>query len=240
MGIKHPWRLALVWGAVYSSAAVLTSPAAADEGAMYGRLSLDAVTASDFRNNNAAATARFSPKTGWAVAGVVGYRLAEQFRLELDIGHRRHGVEGTFARNARIACGSPAVPCIDGAVDSGRLAATSLMATVAWDLPAGSDIRPYVAAGVGPMRLSLRARTMGTFATGPSQSVELVGGADTVLAARVGAGIRTGVRSFTVTLGYHYLSSAAASFAGNALVAAVAVNLRLKSHSLGAGIQFPF
>lgn len=213
---------------------------AAEESALYGQLSVGAVTAADLRNDNAAATAVFSPKTGWGAEGTLGYRAMPALRLELNVGHRRHGMDGSFARNARIACGSPMIPCLSGDVDGGRLAASSALVSAKWDVPLGETLTPYIGAGAGLTRLSLRGTTTGTVTAGQSQSVLLIDDRDTVAAYRVGAGVSIQLRSVKVVLDYTYMLSAKTDLAGDVPAAAFTIHDRFRSHAISIGAQFPF
>ncbi len=180
MAFSFSWALLL--------AVVLALPLsahAAEESALYGQLSVGAVTAAEFRNDNAAATAVFSPKTGWGVEGTMGLRAMPALRLELDVGHRRHGMGGSFARNSRIACGSPMIPCLPGNVAGGRLAASSALVSANWDIPLGTTLTPYIGGGAGLTRLSLRGTTMGTLAAGQTQPVLLIDVVGLIARARV-------------------------------------------------------
>lgn len=214
---------------------------AADDPRFYGQLSLGAVTAAELRNDNAAATAVFSPKTGWAAEGALGYRVSSVLRVELSLGHRRQGMDGSFARNARIACGAPAIPCLASDVEGGRLTGYSGLVSAKVDIPLDAPVTPYVGGGGGLMRVALRATTTGTLAAGQTQNVVLIDDQDTVAAFRLGAGVSTQVRSATLSLEYAYLTTAKMDLESTSVpVAPFTIHDRIKGHTIGVRASIPF
>lgn len=227
---------------VLSLATVASAPAAADEAhAFYGKVALGSAWANDLVNTGAAAKARFSPQAGWTVAGAAGYRFAVPVRAEIDLGYRRHAMAGIFERNARIACGSPQIPCLSGEIEGGRLGALSAIAFAAYDISIDSGLTPYVGAGAGLVRLTLRGTSNGTITEGTARPIVLIDDADVVAAYRLGAGLRTTLDAITLTLEYAYtVTSSSALFSANVPAASFAIASRAETHALLLGAAFPF
>ena len=79
-----------------------------------------------------AAQNRVTFDTGWAVHGAVGYKWAQNFRSELEVGYRNASV-GT----------------VSGADWLGRQSAVGLMGNLLYDVGVGTVFQPYVGGGAG-------------------------------------------------------------------------------------------
>ncbi|MDE2164238.1 MAG: porin family protein [Alphaproteobacteria bacterium] len=104
---------------------------ASDQG-WYVSGALGASLLPDLNMTNAATKAHSSFDAGYAYGGALGYDAGNGWRYELDSVHQLSGLDR-----------------LNGALTSGHLQSTSLMANATYDLVPGAQITPYVGAGLG-------------------------------------------------------------------------------------------
>ena len=92
------------------------------------------------------ATVFMGYETGWLVSGAVGYRATDTIRFELEGAYRTNDLDSFLTVPAASGPAGPA--------RSGKLTATSLVASVLYDMNTGTAVRPYIGPGVGLAKVS--------------------------------------------------------------------------------------
>jgi len=157
-------------------ALALATPAVADgpggSRGWYAGLFAGAAWPDDYAQSFAGDT---SQNTGFAVGGVVGKRVWESIRAELEISYL----------DASVDCSGK---CVASSIDADAL---SILGNAWLDIPIGHDVVPYVGGGIGVAEFGLDA--------GPFE------GSDWAFAFQVGAGLRLAIGDrTTVDLGYRW------------------------------------
>jgi len=97
----------------------------------------------------------FETDDGWAAFSRLGYRFNENWRVELEGGHRAGGdLEAvTFSGGANALCASPSAGSCD--FPGGEITSTTLMVNVLFDFgSADSALRPFIGLGAGVNRVN--------------------------------------------------------------------------------------
>ncbi|MBA4803620.1 MAG: outer membrane beta-barrel protein, partial [Brevundimonas sp.] len=113
----------------------------------------------------------FETQDGWAAFARLGYRFNDNWRVELEGGHRAGGdIESvTLGSGAAYACNlTPSTgPC---EAPEGDITATTVMANVIYDFGDASwSLRPFIGLGAGVNRVN--TEFLGTFASARTISV---------------------------------------------------------------------
>jgi opacity protein-like surface antigen len=179
---------------------------ASDQG-WYVSGALGASLLPDLRMTSTTNPARSSFDAGYAYGGAVGYDAGNGWRYELDSIHQLSGLDR-----------------LNGALTSGHLQSTSLMANATYDLSSDWPITPYVGAGLG-------FENVGGSING------LSGGDIWKPAYQLEAGLRENLgRNYALFTEYRFTQSEAAKFSAPALMG----NQHFSDHLLLAGVSYHF
>ncbi len=189
-------------------------------------------------------------KAGFKLAGVVGYRLGGNLRVEGELFFARARVDKQTYGSVTV--GGQAIPGL-GKVDvpiSGSASQTGAMANVWLDIQTGSDWTPYIGGGVGLIRvdqgdLEYDANALANAflpQTLPPGFVPEISSTDTSIAYHfgVGVGYRLNDRT-TLQFGYRLQTANDLEFNGrNALGNAIDVKTDLRAHLFEIGVRMHF
>lgn len=170
-------------------------------------------------------------KTGYNYRAAVGVYRAPQVRVEGEIGYRRASLDKLSVNNdGGLGAAAGTAPLTGSVSASGHTTAISAMLNAYYDYDTGSAWRPYIDAGIGAARLSMKNVAAG--------GVPVVNAFDTVFAYQLGFGIGYEVtKSLTLALEYRYFTTLDPTFrdaAGNSF------NSEFTSHNLSFGIRYRF
>ena len=190
-----------------------------------------------------AANLDFDTEDSWAGFARLGYRFTENWRVELEGGHRAGGdLEGITdaGTGAAFICNvTPAAGACD--VPDGEITSTTLMANVIYDFGDASwSLRPFIGLGAGVNRVN--TEFVGTYAGNRTIGV----GADdssAKLAAQAIAGLAWAISDRAhLDLTYRYLMSNMEfdTFSSVAAVDLGTVGGRYTDHSLTLGLRYAF
>src|SRR5216683_1236159 len=179
----------------------------------------------------AAAPAARAAKAGYAYRAAVGVYRAPQVRVEGEVGYRRAGLDKLSLNNdGGLGAAAGAAPLSGSVAASGHVTAISAMLNAFYDYDTGSAWRPYIDAGIGAARLSMKNVA--------AAGVPVVNAFDSVFAYQLGLGIGYEVtKSLTLALDYRYFTTLDPTFrdaAGNSF------NSEFTSHNLSLGIRYRF
>lgn len=192
-------------------------------------------------------------KTGFKVAGTVGYEFGGGFRVEGELFFARAEVAKVTYRGANVAGNS--IPLMLEIPVSGTADQLGAFANAWYDFRTGTDWIPYVGGGLGFIRvdqsnLEYDANSLSeSIATALTQQpVELPPGTvpdisttDTVLAYHVGIG--TGYRlndNVILQAGYRFQTASDLEFEGRNAAGSVTVDSGLKIHLFEVGVRYRF
>jgi OOP family OmpA-OmpF porin len=227
-------RTALGIGTIIVAAVAAAAPAArAAEGDWYVSAYGGGTFLEDTHNRGNGTPLDFSSvaKTGYNYRASVGVYRAPQVRVEGEIGYRRAGFDKLSLRNdGGLGAAAGAAPLAGAVSASGHTTAISAMLNAYYDYDTGSAWRPYIDAGIGAARLSMKNAAAG--------GVPVVNSFDTVFAYQLGLGIGYDVtKSLTLALEYRYFTTLDPTFrdaAGNTF------NSEFTSHNLSLGVRYRF
>ena len=227
-------RIRVGIGIVIVAAAAAAAPAArAAEGDWYVSASGGGMYLEDAHNRGNGNPLDFSSsaKTGYAYRAAVGVYRAPQVRVEGEIGYRRAGLDKLSLNNdGGLGAAAGAAPLSGSVAASGHVTAISAMLNAFYDYDTGSAWRPYIDAGIGAARLSMKNVA--------AAGVPVVNAFDSVFAYQLGLGIGYEVtKSLTLALDYRYFTTLDPTFrdaAGNSF------NSEFTSHNLSLGIRYRF
>jgi len=227
-------RIRVGIGIVIVAAAAAVAPAArAAEGDWYVSASGGGMYLEDAHNRGNGNPLDFSSsaKTGYAYRAAVGVYRAPQVRVEGEVGYRRAGLDKLSLNNdGGLGAASGAAPLSGSVAASGHVTAISAMLNAFYDYDTGSAWRPYIDAGIGAARLSMKNVA--------AAGVPVVNAFDNVFAYQLGLGIGYEVtKSLTLALDYRYFTTLDPTFrdaAGNSF------NSEFTSHNLSLGIRYRF
>ena len=204
------------------------------------------------------ARAETKHKTGFKLAGVVGYEFGNGLRVEGELFLARAGVDKLTYSGP--AAGGTAIPI--GAIDvpvSGTAGQLGVLANVWYDVDTGSDWVPFVGGGVGLMRVDygnveydgnalaqtiadVQARAAGQ----PSQPlppgfVPALSTTDTVFAWHIGAGVGYRLNdNIILQAGYRLQAAGAAEFEGRNSFGSAHSETDMRVHFLEIGLRYRF
>jgi opacity protein-like surface antigen len=172
-----------------------------------------------------------SAKTGYNARLAIGAYRVPQVRVEGEIGYRRAGLDRLSINNdAGLGAAAGMAPLAGSASASGHATAISAMLNAYYDYDTGSAWRPYIDAGIGAARLTLKDVA--------AAGVPVADTFDTVFAYQFGLGIGYEVtKSLTLALDYRYFTTLDPTFkdaVGNSF------NSEFTSHNLSFGIRYRF
>jgi OmpA-OmpF porin, OOP family len=172
-----------------------------------------------------------STKTGYNARLAVGAYRVPQVRVEGEIGYRRTGLDRlSINNNAGLGAASGMAPLAGSTTASGHNTAISAMLNAYYDYDTGSAWRPYIDAGIGAARLTLKNVA--------ASGVPVVDAFDTVFAYQLGLGIGYEVtKSLTLALDYRYFTTLDPTFKD---AAGSSFNSEFTSHNLSLGIRYRF
>lgn len=184
----------------------------------------------------------FDTEDSWAGFARLGYRFTENWRVELEGGHRSGGdLEGaTLGTGAAFICNvTPATGACDA--PDGEISSTTLMANVIYDFGDASwSLRPFIGLGAGVNRVN--TEFVGTLASNRAVGF----GADdssAKLAAQAIAGLAWAISDRAhLDLTYRYLMSNMEfdTFASSAAFDRGPFQGRYTDHSLTLGLRYAF
>jgi opacity protein-like surface antigen len=156
--------------------------------------------------------------TGFAVAGAIGRRVGDNWRLEGEIGYRRNALD----RLSLVGFFTDAVDGGRGNDIGGDMSALSFMANVFYDIPLDMPLRPYLGGGVGLAHLwssasfpNIAAAAAVCLILQPCDNIptERFSGSDTVFAYQAGVGLAYEIISnLTASVDYRYFATSDPSF----------------------------
>ena len=200
------------------------------------------------------ATATSEYKTGFKVAGMLGYRLGENLRVEGELFFARARVDKQSYANI-VSAGNPVPVEVDLPI-SGSASQTGGMANIWFDIPTGSDWIPYIGGGIGVIRvdqgdLKYDANSLANRLAKlqnanapefPDGFVPEISSTDTSFAYQFGAGFGYRLNDSTILqFGYRLQTANDLEFSGrNAYGNAINVETELRAHlfEIGARIHF--
>jgi OmpA-OmpF porin, OOP family len=95
------------------------------------------------RSSLTGADAEISHKQGWGAGGLAGYDFGP-FRLQADVIFRRNTFDKTTVSGVEADA-------------SGRVSSLAPMVSALYDIPTGTSLVPYIGAGVGASRTTVRS-----------------------------------------------------------------------------------
>ena len=193
-------------------------------------------------------------KAGFKLAGMVGYRLGGNLRVEGELFFARARVDKQ-THGSIVSAGNP-VPVRVNVPISGSASQTGAMANVWFDIPTGSGWTPYIGGGIGLVRVDQGdleyddnalanglARLQNANAPGfPPGFVPEISSTDTAFAWHFGAdvGYRLDDRT-TLQFGYRLQTANGLEFDGrNALGNVIDVETDLRAHLFEIGVRTRF
>lgn len=139
---------------------------------------------------------------GYAINGQVGYAFDNGFRVELEGGYTRNGINrhsgltvgGANIDNVDVAVltrGTPSAanPTVGAVINDGegRVSTIGVFGNVFYDIDTGSSFKPFLGAGIGYQWADIRYRPSGVDVADDSDggfAYQLMGGASVVLSDR--------------------------------------------------------
>ena len=172
-----------------------------------------------------------SMKTGYNYRAAVGVYRAPQVRVEGEIGYRRAGIDKLSVNNdGGLGAAAGMAPLTGSASASGHTTALSAMLNAYYDYDTGSAWRPYIDAGIGAARLSMKNVS--------AAGVPVVDAFDTVFAYQLGLGIGYEVtKSMTLAVEYRYFTTLDPTYRD---AAGHNFNSEFTSHNLSLGVRYRF
>jgi OmpA-OmpF porin, OOP family len=172
-----------------------------------------------------------STKTGYNARLAVGVYRVPQVRVEGEIGYRRASLDKLSINNdAGLGTAAGMAPLAGSASASGHTTAISAMLNAYYDYDTGSAWRPYIDAGIGAARLTLKDVS--------AAGVPVANAFDTVFAYQLGLGIGYEVtKSLTLALDYRYFTTLDPTFKD---AAGSSFNSEFTSHNLSLGVRYRF
>jgi len=252
-------RIRVGIGIVIVAAAAAAAPAArAAEGDWYVSASGGGMYLEDAHNRGNGNPLDFSSsaKTGYAYRAAVGvYDVLRDYLREYTIDVSSPGIERpvrtpqhfanvvgrkvvlrtaldklSLNNDGGLGAAAGAAPLSGSVAASGHVTAISAMLNAFYDYDTGSAWRPYIDAGIGAARLSMKNVA--------AAGVPVVNAFDSVFAYQLGLGIGYEVtKSLTLALDYRYFTTLDPTFrdaAGNSF------NSEFTSHNLSLGIRYRF
>lgn len=227
-------RSAFAVGAIMAAAVAVAAPTAhAAEGDWYVSAFGGGTLLEDAHNRGNGNPLEFdsSTKTGYGYRAAIGVYRVPQVRVEGEIGYRRASLDKLSINNdAGLGAAAGMAPLAGSASASGHTTAISAMLNAYYDYDTGSAWRPYIDAGIGAARLTLKNVA--------ASGVPVVDAFDTVFAYQLGLGIGYELtKSLTVAVDYRYFTTLDPTFkdaAGNSF------NSEFTSHNLSLGIRYRF
>jgi outer membrane autotransporter protein len=221
-------------GILIVAAMATTAPAArAAEGDWYVSAYGGGMLLEDAHNRGSGTPLDFdsSMKTGYNYRAAVGVYRAPQVRVEGEIGYRRAGLDTLSVHNdGGLGAAAGAAPLTGSPSASGHTTALSAMLNAYYDYDTGSAWRPYIDAGIGAARLTMKNVSAG--------GVPVVDAYDTVFAYQLGLGIGYEVtKSMTLALEYRYFTTLDPTFRD---AAGHNFNSEFTSHNLSVGVRYRF
>jgi OmpA-OmpF porin, OOP family len=221
-------------GIVVVAAVAAAAPAArAAEGDWYASVYGGGLYLEDAHNRGNSNPLDFgsTAKAGYNYRAAVGVYRAPQVRVEGEIGYRRAGLDKLSLSNDNgLGAAAGMGPLTGSMTATGRTTALSAMLNAYYDYDTGSAWRPYIDAGIGAARLSMKNVTAG--------GVPVVDAFDTVFAYQLGLGIGYEVtKSLVLALEYRYFTTLDPTYrdaVGNTF------NSEFTSHNLSLGIRYRF
>ena len=193
-------------------------------------------------------------EAGFKVAGMVGYRLGGDLRIEGELFFARARVDSQ-TYGSIVSAGHPVPVKVDVPI-SGSASQTGAMANVWFDIPTDSDWTPYVGGGVGLIRvdqgdLDYDANTLANRLARlqnenapdfPPGFVPEISSTDTAFAWHFGAGVGYRLDDRTVLqFGYRLQAANDLEFDGrNAFGNAISVKTELRAHLFEIGVRMGF
>ena len=228
--------------AVSLLAAAAPALAQADTG-FYGNLRLGASVLENMNFAEATtANLNLDPSTGIAVSGALGYRLADPFRVELELGYANNNLGGSFVQNVQviIPCGTiPGQPCLAPGV-SGDIGAFSGFAMAYYDLPVLGNLKPYAGVGLGFVNVNLDVGSVGTMNDGTRSRFAIIDNSDTVMGYRGTLGVAYEMGPVDLTLGYTYTFTDHINVPGKGTYVTFNFDRRVNAHTINAGVVYKF
>ena len=194
-----------------------------------------------------------SYKTGFKVAGTVGYELGGGFRVEGELFFARAEVDKVTYKGA--TAGGRTIPVTVEIPVSGTADQLGAFASAWYDVRTGTDWIPYIGGGAGFIRVDqsdleydanslangiLKARNAQAPDLPPG-TVPEISTADTVLAYHLGIG--TGYRltdNVILQAGYRFQTATDLEFEGSNAAGTVKVTSGLRVHLLEIGLRYRF
>ena len=193
-------------------------------------------------------------KAGFKLAGMVGYRLGGNLRVEGELFFARARVDMQIYGSI-VSAGNP-VPVRVNVPISGSASQTGAMANIWFDIPTDTDWTPYVGGGFGLIRVDqgdleydantlanrlarLRNENAPDF---PPGFVPEISSTDTAFAWHFGAGVGYRLDDRTVLqFGYRLQAANDLEFDGrNAFGNAISVKTELRAHLFEIGVRMRF
>ncbi len=194
-----------------------------------------------------------SYKTGFKVAGTVGYELGAGFRVEGELFFARAEVDKVTYKGA--TAGGRTIPVTVEIPVSGTADQLGAFASAWYDVRTGTDWIPYIGGGLGFIRIdqSDLEYDANSLANGilkaqnaqapdlPPGTVPEISTADTVFAYHLGIG--TGYRltdNVILQAGYRFQTATDLEFEGSNAAGTVKVTSGLRVHLLEIGVRYRF
>ncbi|HEX7969094.1 MAG TPA: outer membrane beta-barrel protein [Stellaceae bacterium] len=170
-------------------------------------------------------------KTGYAYRAAFGAYRAPQVRVEGEVAYRRAGLDKLSVNNdAGLGAAAGSAPLAGSVAASGHVSAISAMLNAYYDYDTESRWRPYIDAGFGAARLSMKRVS--------AAGVPVVNAFDTVFAYQFGLGIGYEVtKSLTIAADYRYFTTLDPTFKD---AAGSSFNSEFTSHNLSLGLRYRF
>lgn len=226
-------RSALGIGMVMVAAVAAAAPARAAEGDWYASVFGGAMFLEDAHNlgNSNPLDFTSSTKSGYNYRAAVGVYRAPQVRVEGEIGYRRASLDKLSINNdGGLGAAAGSAPLTGSQNASGHTTAISAMLNAYYDYDTGSAWRPYIDAGIGAARLTLKNVA--------ASGVPVVNSFDTVFAYQLGLGLGYEItKSLTLAVDYRYFTTLDPTFRD---AAHNSFNSEFTSHNLSLGIRYRF
>jgi len=164
---------------------------------------------------------------GFGVVGAVGYQWKSGFAVEGEIGYRRQNVDDLSATVAFPALGLAGTGTFSA---SGSVSALSLMANGRYGFDTGSQLTPFVMAGVGVARIGANSVT--------ALGVELLDDSAWVFAYQAGGGVNIGLGDgFSAEVSYRFFGTQGSTLDSGGVDVDVD---GLKNHSVFVVLKYAF
>ncbi|MEM7124371.1 MAG: outer membrane beta-barrel protein [Pseudomonadota bacterium] len=212
------WLAAAAGGAMLALAA---TPSQA-QGPWYASVTGNAVWVSDSDwNSSGGPNGTFEYDTGWGIDGALGYSLSgsmQGVRVEGEVGYRSNDIDKVNVNNFGLVPGG-----------TGDIDVWTGLINGYYDIDLGSNIMPYVGAGLGIAHVDGQV-----IVPGPGGRIS---DSETVFAYQFSAGLGYAVSpSTTLFAGYRYLATDDIDFSGGGTT----VSSEYHSHNAQAGVRFSF